>query len=157
MTFQKILLATDFFPPAREALHTAVELSRSYGAALTIVYVYEPVAHTLPEGHMLYTPLQTRELMAAFERRLADVKVEAEAAGAPSVETKMLIGGAAGQITDFAATQNFDLITIGTHGRKGISHLLLGSVAERVVRTAACPVLTVRLRETRTGKSKASR
>lgn len=148
--FRKILAATDFSPPADEAVRRAVDLSRQYGAALTLVYVYQPVTYGgLPEGHVLYTPLQMGELMAAFERRLLAAKHAAEAAGATNVETQLLMGPTSGELTDYAAAQHFDLIAIGTHGRTGLSRFFLGSVAERVVRTAPCPVLAVRLDETR--------
>lgn len=148
--FRKILAATDFSPPADEAVQRAVDLSRHYNAALTLVYVYQPVTYGgLPEGHVLYTPLPMNDLMAAFERRLLDAKQAAEAAGAANVQTQLLMGPTSGELTDYAATHQFDLIAIGTHGRTGLSRLFLGSVAERVVRTAPCPVLAVRLDETR--------
>jgi universal stress protein A len=68
--------------------------------------------------------------------------------GAARVETRLLQGFAAGEIVAYAKDTHSDLIVMGTHGRSGPKHLLLGSVAERVVRTAACPVLTVRARTT---------
>jgi nucleotide-binding universal stress UspA family protein len=60
------------------------------------------------------------------------------------VETKLLQGFVAGQIVEFASRGEFDLVVMGTHGRTGMQHLFLGSVAERVVRLAHCPVLTVK-------------
>ena len=150
MTFRKILVATDFSPPADEAVLRAADLSRCYGAPLTLIYVYQPVTYGgLPEGHVVYTPLQMGELMAAFEQRLLAAKRVAEGAGAKGVQTKLLMGPASGEITDYAAAEAFDLIAIGTHGRTGLSRFFLGSVAEKVVRTAPCPVLAVRLDETR--------
>ena len=150
MTFRKILVATDFSPPADKAVLRAADLSRRYDAPLTLVYVYQPVTYGgLPEGHVVYTPLQMGDLMAAFEQRLLAAKQVAEAAGAKSVQTKLLMGPTASEITDYAASQQFDLIVIGTHGRTGFRRFLLGSVAEKVVRTAPCPVLAVRLDETR--------
>lgn len=154
MTFRKILVATDFSPPADEAVLTAADLSRRHGAALTLVYVYQPVTYGgLPEGHVVYTPLQMGDLMAAFEQRLRAAKHVAEAAGAMSVMTQLLVGPTSSEITDYAAAEEFDLIAIGTHGRTGLSRFLLGSVAEKVVRTAPCPVLAVRLDETRDARS----
>lgn len=83
--------------------------------------------------------------MAAFEPRLLAAKEQAQAAASKGVEARLLIGSTSGQITGHAAEQRFDLIALGTHGRTGISRLFLGSVAEKVVRTAPCPVLAVRL------------
>jgi nucleotide-binding universal stress UspA family protein len=60
------------------------------------------------------------------------------------VETKLLQGFVAGQIVEFASRGEFDLIVMGTHGRTGMQHLVMGSIAERVVRLAQCPVLTVK-------------
>jgi len=154
MTFRSILAATDFSPPADEALLRAADLSRRYEAPLTLVYVYQPVTYGgLPEAHVVYTPLQMGDLLAAFEQRLLAAKHVAEAAGAHGVQTKLLMGPISGEITDYAAAQGFDLIAIGTHGRTGLTRFLLGSVAEKVVRTAPCPVLAVRLDETRDPRS----
>jgi len=97
--FRKILVPVDFSDHSALALQTAAALSRSHEAALTLVYVYEPMAVAVPEGYLLFT---------------------------------------------FAEQGGFDLIVMGTHGRRGLSHVFLGSVAERVVRMAPCPVLTVR-------------
>jgi glycine betaine transporter len=83
-------------------------------------------------------------MTAEFERLLRIAREQALQAGAANVETKLLQGFAAQEITKLARQGGFDLIVMGTHGRTGVSHLLIGSVAERVVRTAHCPVLTVR-------------
>jgi nucleotide-binding universal stress UspA family protein len=74
---------------------------------------------------------------------LAKAKVQAESVGALEVGTKLLQGVAWDEIVRFAKTEGFDLIVMGTHGRTGIKHALLGSITEKVVRTASCPVLTV--------------
>lgn len=145
--FQKILVPTDFSPHADEAMRVAGDLCRRYDASLTLAYVYVPVAYSLPDGYTVYTPTQA-QLGSMFEdlrRGLQTLKVEAESAGAKRVETRLVEGPVASEICDLAAREGFDLIVMGTHGRTGFSHVLLGSVAEKVVRTAACPVLTVRL------------
>jgi nucleotide-binding universal stress UspA family protein len=67
--------------------------------------------------------------------------------GAQSVAHEVLTGPAASEIVEFARARGMDLIVMGTHGRRGLSHLLMGSVAERVLRTAPCPVLTVKVEE----------
>jgi nucleotide-binding universal stress UspA family protein len=146
-SFQKVLVPTDFSPHADEALRTAVDIARRYEGSVTLVYVYEPVAYALPNEHVLYAPLQLKEMFASFEQRLAAAKADALAAGAARVETRLLVGPAAPEITNLAEQGQFDLIVIGTRGRTGLSRIVMGSVAERVVRTAPCAVLAVHLRD----------
>ncbi len=143
--FQKILGPTDFSAHALEATRVAADLSRRYAASLTLVYVYEPVNYAVPEGYILYTSSQLERMFAEFEQRLVEARRDAETAGASRVDTRLLQGLVASEITDFAFEGGFDLVVMGTHGRTGIKHLLMGSVAERVLRRAPCPVLTVRL------------
>jgi nucleotide-binding universal stress UspA family protein len=145
--FQKILVPTDFSRHSDEAVRTAADLSRRYEASVTLAYVFEPVTYALPEGHIMQSPPQLEEMHAVFEQRLLQAKTEAAAAGALNVEAKLLTGPVATEITDFAERGKFDLIVMGTHGRTGLRHLVLGSVAEKVVRSAPCAVLTVRARE----------
>lgn len=142
--FQKILVATDFSPHSALALQLAADLSRRYDASVTLVHVYEPVVYAVPEGYQLFTEPQLEELFVALQKQLAEQKQAALAAGALRVETQLSKGFAASEICALAEQGRFDLIVLGTHGRKGLSHVVLGSVAERVLRTAPCPVLTVR-------------
>jgi nucleotide-binding universal stress UspA family protein len=145
--FQKILVPTDFSRHSQEAIDTAADLSRRYESSIVLAYVFEPVTYALPEGHVIPPAPQLQELDSVFEQRLAQARAEAEAAGALTVTTKLLTGPVASEITDFAEREAFDLIVMGTHGRTGLRHLVLGSVAEKVVRTAPCAVLTVRVRD----------
>jgi nucleotide-binding universal stress UspA family protein len=145
--FKKILVPTDFSKHSTEALAAAADLSRRYEASVTLAYVFEPVTYALPEGHMLQSPPQIEELQTVFEERLVQAEADAKAAGALGVTSKLLTGPVAAEITDFAEAGGFDLVVMGTHGRTGLRHLMLGSVAEKVVRTAPCAVLTVRVRE----------
>jgi nucleotide-binding universal stress UspA family protein len=142
--FKKILVPVDFSLHSAEAIRTGADLSRRFDAALTLVHVYEPAAYALPEGYVLYTAQQLADLLSEFEKRLAAAKRDAEAAGGLRVETHQLQGGAAVEIVEFANKNAIDLIVMGTHGRTGLKHALMGSVAERVVRTAPCPVLTLK-------------
>lgn len=143
-TFRKILVPTDFSEHAHEAMLVASDLSRRYEAPVTLIYVYEPVAYALPDGYVMYTSAQLNRMFAEFDHRLAQARREATEAGALNVDTRLLQGYAPTEICEHASLNEFDLIVMGTHGRRGIKHFLLGSVAERVVRTAPCPVLTVR-------------
>jgi nucleotide-binding universal stress UspA family protein len=145
--FRKILVPTDFSKHSNEAVNTAADLSRRYEAAVTLAYVFEPVTYALPEGHVMQSPPQLEEMRSVFEQRLVKATAEAEAAGALRPEWKLLTGPVANEITDYAQQGQFDLIVMGTHGRTGLRHLVLGSVAEKVMRSAPCAVLTVRVRE----------
>jgi nucleotide-binding universal stress UspA family protein len=142
--FRNILVPTDFSPYADEAMATAIDLSLRYSAALTLVHVFEPITYAVPDGYVLHTPVQIRELSLIFERRLAAAQANAQAAGARQVQTQLLNGAVAAEICDFAAREKFDLIVMGTHGRRGFQRLILGSVTEKVLRVAGCDVLGVR-------------
>ena len=142
--FRRILVPVDFSELSALALQTAVALSRDYEASLTLVYVYEPMAAAVPVGYLLFTESQLKQMFDEFHRGLARQKQAAEAAGALRVETRLLQGFVASEIVAFVEEGAFDLIVMGTHGLRGLAHAWLGSVAERVVRLAPCPVLTVR-------------
>ena len=143
-TFHKILVPTDFSADAEHAIRMASGLSRRYLAPVTIVHVYDPVAYALPDGYMMFTPGQLSRVWAETDRRLALAAADAAEGGALQVETRLLQGITAAEIVRFARETRHDLIVMGTHGRTGVAHLLLGSVAARVVQTAECPVLTVK-------------
>jgi nucleotide-binding universal stress UspA family protein len=146
-SIQKILVPTDFSAHARAAIRMAADLAGKYGAQVTLVHVYEPVAYTLPDGFVLHTPNQLADLMTRLAKQLGEEAKEAEAAGARGVEVKQLQGVPSSEIVDFAKANGYDLIVMGTHGRTGLAHALLGSVAERVVRKAPCAVLTLRAQD----------
>jgi nucleotide-binding universal stress UspA family protein len=142
--FPKILVPVDFSAHSDLALLTAVRLSRSEGGSLVIVYVNEPLMMPVPEGFVLFSAAQLARMFEDYQRGLTKQKQIAEAAGAIQVEVHLLHGFADREICSFAEQGAFDLIVMGTHGRRGLSHAFLGSVAERVMRMAPCPVLTVR-------------
>jgi universal stress protein A len=126
------------------ATRIASDLSRRFEAPLTLVYVFERTVYPLPDEYILFTSKQLDYMFAEFNQRLANAQRQALDAGAIGVTTRLLHGWAPDEITSFASEGGLDLIVMGTHGRRGIKHLVLGSVAERVVRMASCPVLTVR-------------
>lgn len=142
--FEKILVPTDFSAHSIEAIRTAADIAARYDATITLVHAFTPVAYPLPEGFVLLTAAQMAELQTDFDRLLACAKREAEAAGARRVSTVQLMGSPEVEIAQYARDHAVDLIVMGTHGRTGIPHALLGSVAERVLRRASCPVLCVR-------------
>lgn len=142
--FQRILVPTDFSEGAEAALRLSSDLSHRFAAPLTLVYVFEPADYPLPNGYVVFTSEQFNRVIAELEQRLAQARRAALDAGATEVTTRILRGSAPSEITQLAEEGAFDLIVMGTQGRSGLKHLLLGSVAERVMRTAPCPVLTVR-------------
>jgi len=142
--FKKILVPVDFSACSTEAVRVAVDLSRRYDAKLTLVHVFEPILYTTPEGYPFLVPGQVESLLALYAQALDRARQEAEACGATGVEVRKLQGYPPTEIVDFARKESFDLIVAGTHGRTGIKHALLGSVAEKILRAAPCPVLAVR-------------
>jgi nucleotide-binding universal stress UspA family protein len=142
--FRKILVPVDFSEQSERALQTAILLARSYEATVSIVHVYEPLAVAVPEGYVLFSETQLQRMFDEFLTALSKLQQSTRGAGVQQVDSKLLHGFAASEIQAFAEQGSYDLIVMGTHGRRGLSHALLGSVAERVLRTAPCPVLIVR-------------
>ena len=147
MALKNILVATDFSEPSAVALAYGRDLARSYGARLHVLHVIEDVmirysseiGFALPELQADLEKAARRDLdalIAEDDRRTMEV--------VSTIETSVNIPGA---IVAYARECDIDLIVTGTHGRGAVSHLLMGSVAERVVRSAPCPVLTVREHE----------
>lgn len=138
----KILVPTDFSPDAEPAIERALDLARSFSASVMLFHVYElPIA--FPEGYSF-----TAELITAIEKeahaKLAETIERLRQRTQVPISGKVGAGATAMAIVDEAAQGGFDLIVMGTHGRTGFSRFFIGSVAERVVRLATCPVLTIR-------------
>lgn len=141
---RKILVPVDFSDPSRDAMRFACDLAKRYEASVTLLHVYQVPGYALPEGYILAGPETVAELMSAIDKGMAGVKREAEAEGVRDVATSVVQGVAFAEIVRAAREGMIDLIVMGTHGRTGLKHALLGSVAEKVLRKAPCPVLTVR-------------
>jgi nucleotide-binding universal stress UspA family protein len=139
-----ILVATDFSADTEEAQRVAANLAKQLDAEITLLHVYEPVAWAVPDGYMLYTPDQMSELLAEADRLLALGKARLETSGVRKASTKLVQGIVAVEVVEEAARGKYDLLIVGTHGRTGVSHAVMGSIAEKIVRTARCPVLSVR-------------
>jgi nucleotide-binding universal stress UspA family protein len=137
MNIHHILAPTDFSAPAIQAVTAAFELAQTFGAKLSLLHVIEVSAYAIEVA----LPLEALERDA--RRELARLLPEAEAAYM-DVTRLVDVGLLYQRIVETATAEAVDLIVMATHGRTGPSHLVLGSVAERVVRTAPCPVLTVR-------------
>lgn len=145
--FQTILVPTDFSPHSEAALRLACELAKSHEAALCLVHVYDLMPSGLPEGMTFYDVATLARVRDEFVRRLAEVQRQALKAGVRQVETKLMEGQPYREIVRAAEESRAQLIVMGTHGRTGMAHVLVGSVAERVVRKAPCPVITVPYKE----------
>lgn len=139
----RLLVPTDFSDCARHALDHAIEQARAFDAPVVIVHVYAPPMIYTPDGLMLLPLWNEPEHRASLQDTLATLAAEVRQRGVPEVSTQLLDGSAWQEITRTASASQCDLIVMGTHGRSGLKHMLLGSVAERVVRKAPCPVLTV--------------
>jgi universal stress protein A len=143
MSWKKILCAVDFSDASREALRVAARMAASDDAELLIVHAWTPPVYYVGETVGLPASLLNDLLMTA-ERGLATWKTEAEACGAKRVGTSLVTGAAWHEIVNFAKQDSaVDLIVVGTHGRTGLRHALLGSVAEKIVRHAPCAALVV--------------
>jgi nucleotide-binding universal stress UspA family protein len=147
MEFRHILAPTDFSEYSKKAVASALELAKKFGAKLTILHVIELPPYPV-EGYV--PPSLSQTFMDDMERQattdLAQLIPEAEAAGV-QVARLVAVGTPYRKIIDMAEAEHIDLIVMATAGRTGFSHLIMGSIAERVVRTASCPVLTIRPRE----------
>ncbi len=142
--WKRICCPIDFSDASRAAMEVASDLARRFGAELVLFHAYPVPGYTFPDGSVVASPKMLQELADGAERHLDAWRVDAEALGAGPVETAKVAGEPAGEIVAFARERGVDLLVLGTHGRSGIEHALMGSIAERVVRKAHCPVLTVR-------------
>jgi universal stress protein A len=143
---RRILVPIDFSPTSDQALHYAAALAEEFGASLKIVHVIEDRLMTGPwpaEVYLGELPKLREDLVKDAERRMVTC-LESLTAKNIAATGEVLIGGPSHVILEQASTSAVDLIVMGTHGRTGITHLLIGSVAERIIRHAPCPVFVVR-------------
>ncbi len=132
---------------AEHALVYALDLAEKLGARVTIVHAYEVPMYSYPEGPAL-TVEMAAQIEQAAQTALENVSERCKRPGV-DLRTALRHGHAWSEINAAAKELPADLIVIGTHGRRGIARALLGSVAEKVVRTAPCPVLTVHAPESK--------
>lgn len=141
---KKILVPVDFSASSDEAIQFAGDLSRRYEAPLELLHAFHPPTYALPEGYVVPTGEQYKAIMEALHKQLTAAEAKATAAGAVFVHSTLKDAGTVSEILREAKEGAYDLIVMGTHGRSGLKHMLVGSVAENVVRSAPCPVITVR-------------
>ncbi len=142
MQIKRILVPTDFSRSSLKAVDYAVDLAKQNQAELILVHIIEPMSYAVPR----YLPEPTALLEEQRKRAqdALDRLTERVSARYPRCRSEVHLGVVYQRIAELARTLKADLIVIATHGRTGLAHMLIGSVAERVVRMAACPVLTVR-------------
>ena len=147
IVLKKVLVATDFSEPSDAALAYGRELAFTFGAQLVVAHVAE---NTLTrgfaggDGFVFVDPALQRSVEARAHRQLETLISDEDREQLYAAAVVLTSNAPAHAITEYATEAAVDLIVLGTHGRGAVAQLLMGSVAERVVRTAPCPVLTVR-------------
>ena len=150
MAINKILVPIDFSEGAQPAIELAATMARKFGASVELLHVWQPppmiplpvlVMPSSPEAQ----PVNMEELARTTAgAQMKQIVTRLRDQGITDVQSRVGVGSPAHEIVELAALGHFDLIVMGTHGRTGFAHAVLGSVAEKVVRRAKCPVLTVR-------------
>jgi nucleotide-binding universal stress UspA family protein len=144
MEIRRILAPTDFSELSKPGLQSALELAQAFGARLLLLHVVEPPPYPV-EGivpsHLGATLLDDLERQASSD--LDQMLPEAQRSKV-DVARRVVVGIPYRKIVEVAGEEQTDLIVMTTHGRTGFGHLVMGSVAEKIVRTAPCPVLTIR-------------
>jgi nucleotide-binding universal stress UspA family protein len=146
--FQRLLVAVDFEPPSLAALDWAIDLARQVGAAITVLHVYDIPVFGIPDGAFVESAESAIERVAAAEEGLA-ATIDPRRGRGVEITSLLRPGLAWDTIHEVADALDAALIVVGTHGRKGLSHLLLGSIAEKTIRTAKRPVVVVRNHSTK--------
>jgi nucleotide-binding universal stress UspA family protein len=146
ITLNRILVATDFGEAAEAALNYGRALARVFGASLTVLHVAEDLltASFGIEGYVGGYPDFQRSIEEGARKQLESLLSDEDRTELGAIPVLRTSGSPALTIVNYARDVHADLIIMGTHGRGAMAHLLMGSVAERVVRTAPCPVLTVK-------------
>jgi len=144
--FSRILVPTDFSPPSDAALEYARMLAAKFGSTLRILHVIDDPSDSsnfVGDGFAPSTE-EIRIALVEHARKRLDHLINLVDRSRYNAHADAVLGRPAEAIIDYAGATGTSLIVMGTHGRTGLAHLLMGSVAEQVVRTAPCPVLTVR-------------
>lgn len=143
MPFAKqILVPTDLGPMSDAALDYAIALAKPFGATIRLVHVFEPPTLDLPEGMITGTADATGRILKSAEATL-EAAIEVRRGAGVTITSSVREGKAWRQIIAAARELDDGVIVMATHGRKGLERALLGSVAEKVIRMAPCPVLTI--------------
>ncbi|GEJ55990.1 universal stress protein [Anaeromyxobacter diazotrophicus] len=141
--WEMILCGVDFSPASQHALELAMDLTRRHRCQLTIAHVYEPPTASATDV-LVAPPELFDQAVREAERELERLRAQAAAATDRPVRSEILMGRPAETLVQWAREHPCDLIVVATHGRSGLKRLVLGSVAEKVVRAAPCSVLVAR-------------
>ena len=144
--FDRILVPTDFSDFSRPAMQYGYDIAARFGAELHLLHIVPDPAMLVPEAAAFSVETmqaQSESLVKEAETMLKKLPPDGWENDKPVVR-EVRVGAAFMEIIDYARENSIDLIVIGTHGRSGLMHILMGSVAERIVRKAPCPVLTVK-------------
>jgi len=141
----KILCPVDFSTSSEYALNFAVAMAETYGAELVLLHVIEPPVYAVSGDYLdpEFSVEMTRRQEAASQKKLEEVEAGVRARY-PRIRALSVSGAPFLGIVETARREQASLIVMGTQGRTGLAHMLIGSVAEKVVRKAPCPVLTVK-------------
>ena len=138
-----ILVPTDFSAASSLALRAAIRLAQTFKTSVSVLHVnIDPTIALPPPGDFIVAPIDVSEIVAAGAERLERAAAEVRAAGIACTAATQ-VGRTHVEIVDHARAVGAGMIVMGTHGRHGLGHALLGSVAEKVVQHAPCPVLVV--------------
>jgi nucleotide-binding universal stress UspA family protein len=140
---KRILVATDFSECSERALDHAIALARAFGASITLLHAWEIPVYGFPDGSFIASPEASNRIMNAARDALT-LTVDRRKDSGVRIEPELREDVAWMAIGAVAEEIDADLVVLGTHGRRGLSHALLGSVAEKVIRTCSRPVLTIR-------------
>lgn len=144
MKTRKILIPIDFSEASRRAMRYGLEFARDLGAEATLLHAYALPNAVLPDGSVILADAQLlASVVDEVDRLMRSALEEAALFDAP-VSSQTVQGDAAKEIVRVADEGGYDLIVMGTHGRTGVRRLVMGSVAEKVVRTSNVPVITAR-------------
>jgi nucleotide-binding universal stress UspA family protein len=143
---KRILWPTDFSPPSYGSLKAAEELAQNFSAELVVLHVIPPIP-AIPTGGSLegvFSPSYPLEMESQAREALRKV-VERNISGETKTEVLVVHGNVGGEIVNVAEKENVDVIVIATHGSTGWQRFVFGSVAEKVLRMAPCPVLSIQV------------
>jgi nucleotide-binding universal stress UspA family protein len=148
MNVKKVITPIDFSDNSKLIAESAAYLAGKFGASLHLVFIVQNFedysGFFVPQMSM---PNLEQDLVEGAEERMSSFCAEQEAffkkAGVTEITHHVFLGDVAEQIVEFAAKNNGDLIVMGTHGYKGLEKIMFGSVADKVVRSAPCPVMTI--------------
>jgi nucleotide-binding universal stress UspA family protein len=144
LSIRRILFPTDFSEPAQYAWSYALTFAQEFGAEIHLLHVIAPPPRLTEAYAVDYDPEKMVGSLSAEANATMDRQIEAAKSRGLVFRREVQVGVDFREIIDYATKHNIDLIAMATHGRSGLAHVLLGSVAEKVVRKAPCPVLTIK-------------